>query len=66
MITFDDEMKKWFKLFHEQFHDVVPLTQISGQVTNEQLINAIRRSIEAKEDLLPVIFGYGGKTGRRY
>jgi hypothetical protein len=66
MITFDDEMKKWFRLFSEQFHDVVPLAQISGLVTNEQLIDAIKQSIEAKEDLLPVIFGYGGKPGVKY
>lgn len=66
MITFDEEMKKWFKLFYEQFHDIVPLRQISGQVTNEQLIDAIKRSIEAKEDLLPVLFGYGGNEDREY
>ena len=66
MIAFDEEMKKWFGLFYEQFHDVVPLRQISGLVTREQLIDAIERSIEAKEDLLPVIFGYGGKPGIKY
>ena len=66
MITFDDDLKKWFKLFHEQFNDGVPLRVIPEDVDNEQLIDAIKRSIEAKKNLLPVIFGYGGKVGREY
>ena len=66
MITFDEEMKKWFRLFFEAFHDVVPLRQISGRVTNEQLIDAIKQSIEARENLLPTIFGYGGNEDLEY
>ena len=66
MIAFDKEMRKWFRLFHDQFHDIVPLRQISGHVTNEQLIDAIKRSIEAKKNLLPEIFGYGGKEDLEY
>ena len=66
MIIFDEEMKKWSKLFRAQFNDVIPLRQIPGGVENQQLIDAIKRSLEAKENLLPVIFGYGGKPGREY
>jgi len=66
MITFDAEMEKWMELFRDRFHDIVPLMQISPSVTNEQIIDAIEKSIEAGENLLPVIFGYGGKRGIRY
>ena len=66
MITFDEEMETWMELFCDRFDDIVPLMQISTSVTNEQLIDAIRQSIEAKENLLPVIFGYGGKRDVRY
>jgi hypothetical protein len=59
MITFDEEMNKWLDLFYQQFHDIVPLMQIPGKVGNEQLIDAIKKSLEAKENLLPAIFGYG-------
>lgn len=40
--------------------------EICPSLTDEQLIDAIKRSIEAKENLLPVIFGYGGKPGVKY
>jgi hypothetical protein len=49
MITLDQGMKKRFSLFREQFHDIVPLVEISRRVTSQQLINAIKRSIEAEE-----------------
>ena len=49
-----DNMKE----FKKKFNDVVPLTQIPSSVTEEELICAIRRSIEEGKNLLPDIFGY--------
>jgi hypothetical protein len=66
MIVLDEEIKRWFRLFNEVFGDVVPVRQISGRVTNAQLIDAIKKSIEAGENLLPTIFGYGGDEGLEY
>jgi len=66
MIVFDEDLKRWFRLFRELFHHNPPLEQIPEGVDNEQLIDAIKQSIEAGENLLPVIFGYGGKRGIRY
>jgi len=65
-IIFNEEMEKWLKLFREQFNDIVPLLQISPSVTNEEIIDAIKKSLKAEKNLLPEIFGYGGHPGRRY
>jgi len=66
VIVFNEEIREYFKLFHEQFHDVVPLRQISGRVTNEQIIDAIKKSLKAKKNLLPEIFGYGDNPDLLY
>ena len=66
MVDFNDELKEWFELFYEHFHDTVPLRQIPRRVENYELIDAIKKSIEANENLLPVIFGYGGRLDVRY
>ena len=66
MIEMNEELIKWFGLFKKQFDDIVPMRQISGGVTNEQLIDAIRKSIESNANLLPDIFGYGDMQGRTY
>ena len=67
MIDFkDEELKKWSKLFREQFDDGIPLREIPRRVTNEELVDAIKKSLEAKKNLLPEIFGYGGHFDREY
>lgn len=66
MIEFNDEMKKYMLLFKETFNDIVPLRQISTAVTNEQLIDAIKRSIEQNKNLLPQIFGFNNSGEKIY
>ena len=66
MIIFDSEMKEYLDLFEKTFNDVVPLRQISFAATNEQLINAIKQSVEQNENLLPQIFGYGKSKTKVY
>lgn len=66
MIEFNDDMKEYMFRFKKQFNDVVPLRQISTAVTNEQLIAAIKKSLEENENLLPKIFGYSNSTEKTY
>lgn len=66
MIEFNDEMKEYMLLFKKRFNDVVPLRQISTAVTNEQLIDAIKKSLEENENLLPKIFGYSNSAEKTY
>ena len=53
----NDELKHWFKTYYDEFGEAVPLTEI-GNRENSELIDAIKKSIEAKKDLLPEIFGF--------
>lgn len=66
MIEFNDELKEYMLLFKKTFNDVVPLRQISTAVTNEQLIDAIKQSIEQNKNLLPQIFGFSNSTNKTY
>ena len=58
MIELNDEFQYWFDMFYEKFNDIIPLRQIPSRVTNEELFDAVKKSIEAEENLLPEIFGY--------
>ena len=53
------ELTDKMKAFKEKFNDIVPLFQLPANVTQEELIAAIDRSIEEEKNLLPEIFGYG-------
>ena len=66
MIEFNDELKEYMLLFKQTFNDIVPLRQISTAVTNEQLIEAIKQSVEQNENLLPQIFGFSNSANKTY
>lgn len=66
MLMFNDELKNYLMKFKETFGDIVPLRQISPTVTNEQLIDAIKQSVEQKNNLLPQIFGYCNSKDKVY
>ena len=66
MIIFTDELKEYMQLYKNHFNDIVPLRQISNAVTNEQLIVAIKKSIEENKNLLPEIFGYSNSNKKTY
>lgn len=66
MIEFNDELKDYMLQFKKKFNDIVPLRQISTAVTNEQLIEAIKKSIQENENLLPSIFGYSNSADKTY
>lgn len=57
------ELYEWMDKFEEHFVAVVPLRQIPLSVTDEELILAIKESIEKGENLLPKMFGYDKDDG---
>ena len=52
------ELREHMRSFQKAFGDIVPLRQLPKTVTNEQLIEAIKTSLEQKQNLLPEIFHY--------
>ncbi|MDD3068119.1 MAG: hypothetical protein WCQ65_11905 [Fermentimonas sp.] len=66
MVEINDELIEYMMIFKKEFHDIVPMRQISTAVTNEQLIDAIKKSLVAKKNLLPEIFGYSESNDKTY
>lgn len=60
MIIVNYELIIAMRRFRNFFRESVPLKEISDNITNEELINAINESIDAKENLIPKIFKLGG------
>lgn len=59
MVDITKEMLSCLKAFQNQFGDVVPLRELPQSVNTEDLIAAIKLSIQNNENLLPKMFGYG-------
>ena len=53
------ELIKYLKEFKDTFGDVVPLRELPSSVSEVELIEAIKKSIEEKNNYLPEVFGYG-------
>lgn len=53
-LTEDDYLKE----FKNTFGDIVPLRELPSSVSEVELIEAIKKSIEEKTNYLPEIFGY--------
>ena len=52
--------KEYLKLVNKEGNiDIVPLRELPQSVTTEELIEAIKLSIEKNENILPKKFGYG-------
>lgn len=60
MIIVNYELIIAMRRFRNFFRESVSLREIPNNITNEELINAINDSINAKENLIPKIFGFGG------
>ena len=54
-----NELKEYMSEFHKEFGDIIPLRELPPSTTTEEAISAIKLSLEAHENLLPKIFGYG-------
>lgn len=65
-MDFNEELKCWFKKYKEKFNDSVPLMLIEGDVSNEELIAIIKKSIDENKNLLPEYFGYDSDPNKIY
>ena len=54
-----NELIKYLKEFKDTFGDIVPLRELPSSVSEVELIEAIKKSIEEKTNYLPEVFGYG-------
>jgi len=53
----NEELLYWFRLYKETFGEPVPLAEL-GNRENDELIEAIKKSVEENKNLLPEIFGF--------
>lgn len=58
MIDFNKELTEYIIGYNRTFNEIIPFTKLSVDITNEQLIDAVKQSINCKQNLLPDIFGY--------
>lgn len=58
MIQMTAELIEHMRRFHDVFNDVVPLHEIPSSVSNDELIKAIKESINKGDNILPIVFGY--------
>ena len=58
MFDMTNELLTNLRDFQKQFGDIVPLRELPQSVTTEELIEAIKLSIEKNENILPQKFGY--------
>ena len=58
MVEMTNKLLTYLRTFQKEFGDIVPLRELPAYVTTEELIEAIKVSIEKKENILPKKFGY--------
>lgn len=63
MVDMTNDLLTYLRTFQKQFGDIVPLRELPQSVTTEELIEAIKLSIEKGENILPEKFGYGELDG---
>ena len=59
MVDMTNDLLINLRAFQNQFGDIVPLRELPQSVTTEELIEAIKLSIQKNENILPQKFGYG-------
>jgi len=59
MVDMTNDLLTYLRAFQKHFGDIVPLRELPQSVTTEELIEAIKLSIEKNENILPQKFGYG-------
>ena len=58
MVGMTNELLTYLRAFQKEFGDIVPLRELPAFVTTEELIEAIKISIEKKENILPSKFRF--------
>lgn len=52
------ELRHYISEFYKEFGDVVPLRELPASATTEEVIDAIKLSLEAHENLLSKVYEY--------
>lgn len=58
MVEMTNELLTYLRNFQNEFGDIVPLRELPASITTEELIEAIKISIEKKQNILPTKFGF--------
>lgn len=58
MVEMTNELISYLRVFKKEFGDIVPLRELPSSVTTEELIEAVKISIEKKENILQTKFGF--------
>lgn len=58
MVEITNELVVYMSKFKDTFSDIVPLRELPQTTSAEDIIEAIKKSIDEGQNLLPKIFGY--------
>lgn len=58
MVEMTNELISYLRAFQDEFGDIVPLRELPATVTTEEIIEAIKDSLEKKENTLAKRFGF--------
>ena len=58
MFDMTDELISYLRAFQDEFGDIVPLRELPATVTTEEIIEAIKESLEKKENTLAKKFDF--------
>ena len=58
MVEMTNELILYLRAFQDEFGNIVPLRELPATVTTEEVIEAIKDSLERKENMLTKRFGF--------
>lgn len=58
MVEMTGELITLLREFQKEFGDIVPLRELPASVTTEELVDAIKSSIENRDNIVAKKFGY--------
>lgn len=58
MVEMTNELLTHLRAFQKKFGDIVPLRELPQSMTTDELIDAIKLSIQSNKNLLPQKLGY--------
>lgn len=58
MVEMTGELITLLREFQKEFGDIVPLRELPASVTTKELVDAIKSSIENKDNIVAKKFGY--------
>lgn len=58
MVEMTGELITLLREFQKEFGDIVPLRELPASVTTEELVDAIKSSVENRDNIVAKKFGY--------